>query len=142
MDRLLSLYKRIRESGTRFYTWPLQDEKAATLEIDKKYGIFVDFDNIESTKEETTVVAHEGGHACTGATHKVSSPFDLVEKHEYKAWKWAAENYISEDDLDSAVADGYTTIYSLSEYFNITEDFMRKIVCWYTYGNLATELYF
>ena len=53
-----------------------------------------------------------------------------------------SQNYISEDDLDEAVADGYTDIYSLAEHFGVPEDFMRKAVCWYTHGNLATELYF
>ena len=46
------------------------------------------------------------------------------------------------EDLDVAVADGYTDIWSLAEHFGVTEDFMRKAVCWYTHGNLATELYF
>ena len=104
--------------------------------------IFIDFDNVASSSEEAVIVAHEGGHAFTGATHKVCSPFDLVEKHEHKAWKWAVKNYISEEDLDNAVAEGYTDIYSLAEHFGVTEDFMRKVVCWYTHGNLATELYF
>lgn len=142
MDRLLALYQKLRTTGTRFYLWNLKKDKAVTLEVNGAYGIFMDFDNIASSAEEAVVVAHEGGHASTGATHKVCSPFDLVEKHEYKAWKWAVQNYISEDDLDDAVANGYIDICSLAEYFSVTEDFMRKAVCWYTYGNLATELYF
>ena len=28
------------------------------------------------------------------------------------------------------------------DYFNVTEDFMRKAVCFYIHGNLAAELYF
>ena len=112
------------------------------MEVDGTYGVFMDFDNIQSSKEEAAIVAHEGGHASTGATHKVCSPIDLVEKHEYKAWKWAVKNYITEDELDDAVANGHTDIYSLAEYFGVTEDFMRKAVCWYTHGNLDTDLYF
>lgn len=142
MDRLLSLYRKLNSDGVRFYLWPLQEDKAVTMEVDGTYGVFMDFDNIQSSKEEAVIVAHEGGHASTGATHKIYSPIDLIEKHEYKAWKWAVKNYISEDELDDAVANGYTDIYSLSEYFGITEDFMRKVVCWYTYGNLNTDLYF
>ena len=142
MERLLSLYQKLGESGTRFYMWSLQGDKAVTMEVDGSYGIFIDFDNVASSSEEAVIVAHEGGHASTGATHKVCSPFDLVEKHEHKAWKWAVQNYISEEDLDNAVAEGYTDIYSLAEHFGVTEDFMRKVVCWYTHGNLATELYF
>ena len=34
------------------------------------------------------------------------------------------------------------TVRRLAEYFGVTEDFRRKAVCWYTYGNLAAELYF
>ena len=142
MERLLSLYQKLRESGTRFYMWSMQGDKAVTMEVDGSYGIFIDFDNVPSSSEEAVIGAHEGGHASTGATHKVCSPFDLVEKHEHKAWKWAVQNYISEEDLDNAVAEGYTDIYSLAEHFGVTEDFMRKVVCWYTHGNLATELYF
>ena len=142
MDRLLSFYQKVNSAGVRFYLWPMNGEKATTIEISGKYGIFMDFDSIESSKEEAVVVAHEAGHACTGATHKVSSPFDLVEKHEYKAWKWAAQNYIAVDELDDAVASGHTELWDLAEYFGVTEDFMRKAVCWYTYGNLATDLYF
>ncbi len=142
MDRLLSLYRKLNSDGVRFYLWPLQEDKVVTMEVGGTYGIFMDFDNIQSSKEETTIVAHEGGHASTGATHKVCSPIDLVEKHEYKAWKWAVKNYITEDELDDAVANGHTDIYSLAEYFDVTEDFMRKVVCWYTHGNLDTDLYF
>lgn len=142
MDRLLSLYRKLNSDGVRFYLWPLQEDKAVTMEVDGTYGVFMDFDNIQSSKEEAAIVAHEGGHASTGATHKVCSPIDLVEKHEYKAWKWAVKNYITEDELDDAVANGHTDIYSLAEYFGVTEDFMRKAVCWYTHGNLDTDLYF
>ena len=65
--------------------------------------------------------------------------------HTIKAMEdWFETNYkfVSEKELDEAIADGHTEIWDLAEYFGVTEDFMRKAVCWYTYGNLATELYF
>ena len=49
---------------------------------------------------------------------------------------------ITEEELDEAVANGHTEIWDLADYFDVTEEFMRKAVCLYTYGNLATELYF
>ena len=141
MDRLLALYHKLNSAGARFYTWDLMGDPAATLEVEGSYGIFMDFDEIKDSAEEAVVVAHEGGHFSTGATHKVSSPYDLVEKHEYKAWKWAVQNLISAEELDNAVASGYTSIWSLAEHFNVTPDFMRKAVCWYTYGNLDVDYY-
>ena len=40
------------------------------------------------------------------------------------------------------MAAGHTEIWDLADHFGVTEGFMRKVICYYTYGNLATELYF
>ena len=48
----------------------------------------------------------------------------------------------SVEDLDEAIAQGCTEIWELAERFGVTEQFMRKAVCYYVHGNLATELYF
>lgn len=32
-------------------------------------------------------------------------------------------------------------MWDLAEHFGVTEDFMRKVVCWYMYGNLDVDLY-
>ena len=142
MDKLLRMYRKLSADGVRLFSWDIGGEKATTMEMNGEYAIFVDFDNIENTAEETAVVFHEGGHVNTGATHKVSSPYDLVEKHEYKAWKWAVQNFVSAEELDEAVAAGYTDIPSLAEHFGVTEQFMKKAVCYYTHGNVSAELYF
>lgn len=142
MNKLLSMYDHLVKQGVYLFTWDLGDKKATTLEMGGDYAIFVDFDNIETLREETVVVYHEAGHIMTGATHKVSSPYDLVEKHEVKAWKYAVTHLISAEELDRAVADGHTELDDLADHFGVTADFMRKAVCYYTYGNLATDLYF
>lgn len=142
MDKLLDLYQEFLDNGVSLFTWDIGAEKAATLEVNGQYAVFVDFDNIATRAEEAVVVAHEGGHCATGATHRVYSPFDLVEKHENKAWKWAVKRLISADDLDDAVASGCTELWQLADHFGVTEDLVRKAVCLYTYGNLAADLYF
>ena len=142
MEKLLTLYDELNRAGVRFYHWDLDDGQACTLEMNGQYGVFMDFGNIATGAEELVAVAHEGGHVFTGATHKVSSPYDLVAKHEYKADKWAVQRLISADALDAAVAEGYTDIHSLAEYFNVTVPFMKKAVCFHTHGNLAADLYF
>ena len=78
----------------------------------------------------------------TGATHKVGSEFEIIEQHENRADKWAIKKLVPEDELNEAVNCGHTEIYDLAEYFGVTEEFMRKAVCWYVHGNLATELYY
>ena len=142
MSQIISLYDELNRAGVRFYHWDLDDVQAVTIELKGRYGVFMDFGNIRTEAEELVTVAHEGGHISTGATHRVDSPYDLVEKHEYKADKWAIRRLIPEEALDEAVADGCTELWQLAEHFGVTEEFMKKAVCWYVHGNLAAELYF
>ena len=104
--------------------------------------IAIDPKRLPTQVEKKECLAHELGHGETGAFYNVDSPCDIRGKHENKANKWAIQHLISESELDEAIANGYTEIWSLAEYFDVTEDFMKKVVCWYTYGNLDTELYF
>ena len=104
--------------------------------------IAIDPKRLPTQVEKKECLAHELGHVETGAFYNVDSPCDIRGKHENKANKWAIQHLISESKLDEAIANGYTEIWSLAEYFDVTEDFMKKVVCWYTYGNLDTELYF
>ena len=142
MEKILTLYDELNCAGVRFYHWDLGDGQACTLEMNGQYGVFMDFGNIATGAEELVAVAHEGGHVFTGATHKVSSPYDLVAKHEYKADKWAIEQLIPARELDAAVAQGYTDLYSLAEHFDVTVPFMEKAVSLHTHGNLSTRLNF
>ena len=48
----------------------------------------------------------------------------------------------SQKTIDDAIAAGCTQMWELAERFGVTEVFMRKAVCYYVHGNLATELYF
>ena len=98
--------------------------KATTMCIDDDYAIFIDYDKIETSREEICVLSHELGHCYTGATHKLHSRFELLEKHEYSANKWAVHFLIPFDQLMCAVKKGYTQTYELAEYFNVTEDFI------------------
>ena len=104
--------------------------------------IAIDPKRLPTQVEKKECLAHELGHVETGAFYNVDSPCDVRQKHENRADKWAIKHLISESKLDEAIANGYTEIWSLAEYFDVTEDFMKKVVCWYTYGNLDTELHF
>lgn len=118
--------------------------KNGSMSIQGDDGDFVlmDYSLIESGANEKVHLAHELGHCATGSFYNPYTTLNNRKKHENKADKWAIEQLISAEALDAAVADGHTEIYDLAEYFGVTEDFMRKAVCWYTKGNLAVELYF
>lgn len=69
---------------------------------------------------------HELGHLHTGALHKVSSPFQLIEQNEYRADADSFKRYLPPDELKNAMRNGYTTPWELADYFNLDEEYIQK----------------
>ncbi len=122
----------------------LQIPNSGSMCIQTGCGCYIGLDEDVLVDEASRRVhlAHELGHCVTGAFYNRWATRELRQKHENRADKWAIQKIISLEELDAAVASGCTELWQLSEYFNVTEDFMRKAVCWYTYGNVAADLYF
>ena len=143
MTNLLELYEFAENHNIDVDWVPLTASKSLSMPFpDGSSGIAVDPWKMDTLEIETVLLSHELGHCMTGSFYNKYATCDVRRKHENRADKWAIQNLISEDELDDAVAQGCTELWELAEHFGVTEDFMRKAVCWYTYGNLATELYF
>ena len=96
------------------------------------YAVFLDFTKIKSTRLLRGVCYHELGHVATGALHKVDSPYELAERSEYRAIRWAAETYLNEAAFREAFAAGFTEIWQLSEYFDLPEADIRAALHYWT----------
>lgn len=147
MERLTELYQWLYAEGVYLFARPLPFQnratKSASIQLNHSgdWGIFLDTEQLPSIREEYTAILHESGHYATGTTHAVNSPYDLVEQHENRADKWAIRRAVSQEQLEAAIAEGHTELWDLAEYFGITEDLMRKVICLYEHGNLAVDLY-
>lgn len=117
-------------------------EALSVMDDDGECFIAIDPNKIVDESDERTKLAHELGHCITGAFYNQYSNFDCRQRHENTADKWAIDKLISVEDLDGAVADGCSEIWELAERFGVTEDFVKKAVCYHVHGNIATELYF
>lgn len=91
---------------------------------------------------ERVHLGHELGHCVTGSFYNIYAAVDHRRRHENRADKWAIRQLLPVEDLDDAIAEGCTELWQLAERFGLTEDFVKKAVCYYVHGNLATELYF
>lgn len=110
-----------------YYSYPIEHADATTIAIDDKYAIFIDENKCDTQAKRYVALAHEMGHIATGALHKVYSPLDLIEKHEYKADKYAVHKIIPIDELLHALLDEHlTTAWELAEYFEVTEYFIKR----------------
>lgn len=124
--KLEELFEQIYLHDIRLFTCPVPCGKAATIELNGIYGIFLDPDQLNTSAEELCAVAHELGHCMTGSTHQLSSPLDMVERHEYRADKYAIHRILPAQQISEAIQAGYTELWQLAEYFDVTESFLKR----------------
>lgn len=142
MTDLLELYRAADVAGVTVDAFRLDSRESIALQDgDGSCYIAIDPFKLESIADEKTKLAHELGHCVTGSFYNRYSTSDVRQQHENRADKWAIRKMISEKELDAAVADGHTELWDLAEHFGVTEDFMRKVVCWYKYGSLAVDAF-
>ncbi len=95
----------------------------------------------DGSAQERVHLCHELGHCITGSFYSRHTAIDCRQRHENTADKWAISKLIPQEDLEKAVSAGHSEVWDLAEIFGVTEDFIRKAVCWYRNGNVATCLY-
>lgn len=129
---LLELYQLADAEHIPVYSFDLpQTHSLSLMNNDGSCAVAIDPFGLNSTKDETTRLAHELGHCITGSFYNRYSDFDIKEKSEYKANKWAIKKLIPKDELQAAFEQGYTEPWALAEYFNVTEEFVIKAVNYY-----------
>lgn len=107
-------------------------QSGATIRDQEHYAVFLDFTKIKSTRLLRGVCFHELGHTATGALHKIDSPFELVERSEYRANRWSAENYLTAEDFRAAFACGCSELWQLAEYFDLPEADIQSALTYWT----------
>lgn len=138
-----ALYDIARKQNIEVLSFPMGENGSMSLMLDDgRCFIGIDESIQDGGIEERVHMGHELGHCVTGSFYNRYTRFDIRQRHENRADKWAIRQIIPVEDLDDAVADGCCEIWELAERFGVTEAFMRKAVCLYVHGNVAEELYF
>lgn len=131
MFELSDFYTYCKQHDIDVIVYDGAPKPGATIRDDDWYAIFLDFAQIRSTRLLKGICYHELGHAGTGALHKVSSPYETVERSEYRANRWAAEHFLPPEDFREAFAAGYTELWQLAEYFDLPEhDIKNALTYW------------
>lgn len=132
MSSLAAVYQDVRNLGVTLIPYSIGFTDAATLEMDGRYGIFLDFEQFETMADYTAALAHEVGHCATGTTHAVHSPFELISQHENRANRWHYERYLPFSYLHSLMQQGYTEPWQLAEASGWPESTIRAALHYYT----------
>lgn len=140
---ILALYDYAKQQNIEVLQFPMVNNGSMSIMTDDgTCYIGMDKSVQDGSMQEFVHLAHEIGHCATGSFYSIHAAIDCRQRHENRANKWAIKKLIPVDDLDNAIADGCTEIWELAEKFGVTEQFIRKAICLYVHGNLATELYF
>ena len=126
MHNLIDLYNLAYDKNITVFDFRMTnlDMDAVSIKVSNTIGIFLDYKQIDTTAKEKYLLAHELGHCETGTLHKITSPFELKIKNEYRADRWAVYEIIPFNKLSDAVNNGVTEPWQLAEYFNVPEDFI------------------
>lgn len=137
------LYHLARKENIEVISFPMAENGSMSiLREDGLCFIGMDASVQDGGIQERVHLSHELGHCITGSFYNRYAAIDCRQRHENRADKWAIEQLITVDALDEAIADGCTEVWELAERFEVTEDFVKKAVCYHVHGNLATQLYF
>lgn len=138
-----ALYELARQQNIEVLTHPLPQTGSLSVMLEGgRCFVGLDRSVCDGATQERVHLSHELGHCVTGSFYNIYAAVECRQRHENRADKWAISTLIPVEDLDEAVAQGCTEIWELAERFQVTEEFMRKTVCYYVHGNLAAELYF
>ena len=131
MFELSDFYSYCKENKITVLPFDNAPCKGTTMRDVDLYAIFLDFTKIRSTRQLRGVCCHELGHVATGALHKIESPFETVERSEYRANRWTSEHFLTDADFREAFSSGYTELWQLAEYFDLPEtDIMKAFSYW------------
>lgn len=125
---LSALYERIIADGISIDDVRTRELKAASF---PQGWILYDSTKFTSDRELKCVLAHEYGHCKTGSFYNIYSPYDLKEKCEYKANKYAVNLLMPYKEVWRALHRGCWTIWALADYFDVTEDFAQMALDMY-----------
>lgn len=121
MFELSHFYDYCEQNNVDIIPFVGMPSEGATVRDGSDYAIFLDFTKLPTLRQIRGVCMHEQGHTATGALHKVSSPYETVERSEHRAIRYTAETYLTAEDFLQAFADGFTEPWELAEYFDLPE---------------------
>lgn len=131
MFELSDFYGYCRENGVQVIPFQGVPAPGATIRDGSKYAVFLDFSQIPTTRLLRGVCAHEMCHVATGALHKVSSPYELVERSEYRANGYLAKKFLTVEAFREAFEAGCREPWQLAEWFDLPQpDVERALRYW------------
>ena len=119
-----TLFKIAEEKNIKIDFFRMKKLKAFSM----SHVIVINPDKIRTTREKKECTAHELGHHMRNAFYNIESTLETRARQEERATRWAVEQLIPADKLKTAMKAGYTEIWQLADYFDVSVEFMIDAV--------------
>ena len=126
-----SLYNVLENENIHYFNHKLYNSNGMISHYQDVTAIIVDENKTPTTVSTNTVLIQELGHYYSGAYYKTNSPFELVEKMEYKADRKSWETFFPYQKIKELMKKGLTTVTQLAEYFDVEPPYMARCVNYY-----------
>lgn len=139
-DTLDMLYDEANDNNIDIVDYHFSDTKKAMCIHEENCfkAIALDKPQITSTAEEKTLLCEELSHYETGNLYFIEATADMpngkVNKmiHEARTKHHAIKKYLPFDKLRDTLHSGYTEIYEIADYLELTESFVKSAITYYT----------
>ena len=117
---MTSLYSIAEKNNIEIDDFPMDKVKAFSL----KGTIIINPELVKTERERKECMVHELGHNIKNAFYNISSTLETRERQEERATRWAVHTLIPAEELKKALKKGYTEIWQLAEYFDVSGEFI------------------
>lgn len=133
MMTLTDVYTDCEEKNIEVDYFPMV--KAIAMSFPEGF-IAIDIDKVETSIEEKEILSHEESHIETGSFYNFYSPLDIKEKHERRAEIHTIKKLVPLDELKETVEYGFTEVWDLADYFDVSCEFMTRALEYYKSNQL------
>lgn len=135
---LYTLYEYAEQEGIDVDWFPMPVTPSLSVQLpDGTCAVGLDPWKMETVAEEKACLAHELGHCATGSFYNPYTRFEVRQRLENRADKWAIKKLIPRSAFFEALKAGNQTVWQLAEWFNLPEPTIKKAASLYLKGNLA-----
>lgn len=126
-----SLYNVLENEHIHYSNHRLVNSSGMIAHYQDVTAIIVDETKTNTTISRNTVLIQELGHFYSGSYYKTNSPYELIDKMEYKADKKSWEKFFPYEQIKKLMKKGLTTVTQLAEYFDVEAPYMARCVNYY-----------
>jgi len=139
LSKLEMVYNDIDKANIKIYDYHISDtKKAACVRTNSIKAIAIDKSQIKTSAEERTIITEELSHYETNSLYLIefTSNTHIGRLNqiicEAKARHHTIKKLLPFKEMKEAIHNGCTEIYELAEHFEVTEDFIKSAIKYYT----------